>query len=425
MARALRNVDRMIEYATALLLRDPNSWLAHAALADVAEIRGDIDSRLRHQARAILHRPRTANDPDRMLSLEIYHGVGEILCHPLSPGRMQLIQRMQADVAARPEEIESESQKRLDRATRVSLECLDLTILNEPLSEEPPEQPDMALADFSGNWLNLSTLRSHVEKLSPQLAFLVAADEKYLKLYGRSYLTSILERCDTDCVINVCMIGSPKNLSGIIEELGIQDRRLVFLVNELNPAYAVSYYTLTGCEPNCARAYYQSVRFLTLEFLLETLQIPLIVSDIDLQLNGSVAALLQRHAGSDVVLNRNEISVSFGSRYTANLLLVKPSPTGRQFARLLRLFLRKSLQRQHIEQFIDQTGFSLAYQYCLMHGLQKFDFFHEYEINNMMANRTSMNADVVNYARSFVFFAYYGSQGDSAIDLMKAVAADQ
>lgn len=66
----------------------------------------------------------------------------------------------------------------------------------------------------------------------------------------------------------------------------------------------------------------------------------------------------------------------------------------------------------------------MAYQYHLMHGLQNFSFFHEYEINNTMANDTSMSADVVDYARSFVFFAYYGSQGGSAVKLMKAVAAD-
>ena len=207
----------------------------------------------------------------------------------------------------------------------------------------------------------------------------------------------------------------------MIAEIGVQDPRVFYLVDEFDPAYAVTYYKRTEALADCARAYYQSVRFLLLEHLLHALDLPVIVTDVDLSLQGSLAGLLQRHGDSGVVLNRNEVTVSYGSYFTANLLLVRPGRTGRQLARLLRRLLQRALKRDHIEQFIDQSMLTLAKHCCHLHGLEDFDYFAPDEINNVMFNKTAMGSDVVGLARSFVFLAYYGSEGDTAVDLMKAV----
>lgn len=420
-AQRLGKLDRMEFHATQLLQRRPDFWHAHAALLDVATARGDLHARLYHQAKVALLRDRTANGDDWMLSSEAYHAASHILINPPMPELLPLVEELRTAVAALPQQFSKDDDRNNDLFMRACLDGADLTILDEPLSDDLPPQPALQFADAHGEFMDFDRMRQRILAGAPKLVLMAAADEVYLRRYGRTYLDSILQRCDVDCAVILCMIGEPSRLKDVIEAIGIRDERLFYLVDTFDPAYAVSFYTPQGCIPDCARAYYQSVRFLVLDFLLRGLDIPLAVTDIDVLLQGSVAELLEQNAG-EVVLNRNEGTVSFGARYTANLVLVRPGRTAWQFTRQVRLFLERALRRRHIEQFVDQTALTLACYYSAKRGLDRIGFFHKSAINNVMLNRTRMGESIVQLARQFVFFAYYGSQGDSALALMKAVS---
>ncbi|MCW0235580.1 MAG: FkbM family methyltransferase [Ferrovibrio sp.] len=420
-AQRLKRIDTMADYAAQMFMADPKSWHAHAALYDIAELRGDPVSKLKHLAHIILYRHRSGKDDVWMLSMETYYAVSQILTRPFHPELPPLIEALRTAVADLPQEFSDPKREQADRFYRISLESLDISLLDEPLSDSPPPPPHLTFADFTGTVLEISQLPQRVLALKPRLAFLAAADVAYLRHYGRNYLKSILGRCDVNCAVIICVIGEAKALKGLIDDLGIRDPRLFYLVNEFDPSYAVSYYNKTAFRTQCANAYYQSVRFLILDYLLHILQIPLIISDIDIILQGSVAGILERHADAEVVLNKNDIEISFGSFFTANLVLIRPGRTSHHFARMLRVFLERALERDSIEQFIDQSGMVLSRHYCSKHGLDRFDHFIGKEINNLMFNHTDMDDLALNIARGFVFFAYYGSEGESAITLMNAL----
>jgi FkbM family methyltransferase len=418
------DIEATLRYAHLLLEQDATHWRAHAALADIAKARGDQTTWLRHLTGAVLHRPRGSGQEDKLFSSEAVYVISEMLIGRPDPEWPALINALRDGVAACPETFQTESQSQLDRFMRVGLESMDPAILDEPLSWEAPPVPVLAVADSSGASLELARLPEYLRAITPQVVFLAAADETYLRRYGRHYLDSILQRCDVNCAVLLCMVGQVARLQDVIDAIGVRDPRVVYLVDEFDPAYAVTYYTRTKALTNCARAYYQSARFLLLDHLLHALDLPIVVTDIDLSLQGSLAGLLQRHRDAGVVLNRNDITVSYGSCFTANLLLVRPGKTGRQLARLLRLLLQRALKRQDIEQFIDQSMLTLAQHVCRQHGLDDFNYFAVDEINNVMFNNTALGTDVVNVARTYVFFAYYGSEGDTAVNLMKAVGGE-
>lgn len=420
LARYRGNAGRSLHHATQMLQRNPESWSAHAALSDVATARGDIAGRLEHNARVVLLRERTADGDEWMFSAEATHVVSDILVHPEVPHLLPLVDEVRAAVAAQPQTFSKEEDRSNDRFLRLCLDSAATAIL----AETPPDRPPRPLtfADSAGAKLSFDKMRQKILANAPKLTFLAAADEVYLRRYGRTYLEALLQRCDVDCAVILCMVGDPKKLKSVIAEIGVRDLRLFYMVDTFDPAHAVSYYTPEGCLTDCARAYYQSVRFLVLETLLRDLEMPLMVSDIDILLQGSVAGLLERHAGADVVLNKNESIVSFGSHFTANLVLIKPGRTGQQFAAMLRHFLEARLKRDHIEQFVDQIALVFAHYHCRRQALDRIGFFHDTEINNVMLNKTNMGEKVMDLARKFVFFAYYGSQGESAEKLMNRIA---
>jgi FkbM family methyltransferase len=367
------DIEGAMKYARRLLEQDATHWRAHAVLADIAKEHGNRTAWMRHLTGAVLHRPRGSGQEDKLFSSEAVYVISEILVGAPSPEAPALINALRDGVAACPETFQTEPQRQLDRFMRVSLESMDPAILDEPLSWAAPPVPALTVMDSSGMSLGLAQLPEYLRRLAPQTVFLAAADEVYLRRYGRHYLDSILQRCDVDCAVLLCMVGQAARLKDVIDAIGVRDPRVIYMVDEFDPAHAVTYYTRRGPLVDCARAYYQSVRFLVLDHLLHALDLPIVVTDIDLSLQGSLAGLLQRHSDAGVVLNRNEITVSYGSYFTANLLLVRPGKTGRQLARLLRVLLERALQRQHIEQFIDQSMLTLAQHCCRRHGLDDFD----------------------------------------------------
>jgi len=422
-AQALGKVASMADYASRLLQIDPANWYAHFVSSQIAQQRGDTVPWLYHATRAILLRPWTTADQNRSISSIVYYLVTDILAHPECPEALKYVNELRAKVSSTVQNFSEESDRATDRFMRVALDGMDVSVLEHPLTDEPPPQPALSLFDTHGAAMTASQWQDGIQAKSPRLVFLAMADEVYLKRYGGNYLQTLLDRCDVDCAIVIGLVGQAARLKSVIEMIGVTDDRVFYAVDEFDPVYAVALYSAKECRTDCANAYYQSARFLMLDYLLASLQLPILVTDIDLHLQGSVAGVLERHAGKDIVLNRNEWSTSYTTRFTANLTLLQPSQTAQQFTRILRLFLQRALQRPQVQHFIDQTALTLANYHCRRHGLDNFGHFLNTEINNVMLNEAGMGPDIMDIARSFVFFAYYGSQGDSAVALMNATTA--
>ncbi len=422
-AQALGDTGLMADYASRLLQIDPASWYAHFVLSEIARQRGEAAPWLHHATQAILLRPWTDEDRTISISSVVYYLVADILAHPECPEGMGHLNALRRKVSEVAQTFTEDSDRAFDAFIRVSLDAIDTSILDAPPAQDAPPPPALTCTDAVGEELTATQWRQRILAASPRVAFLAAADAIYLRRYGRNYLLSLLEHCDVDCAVIIGVAGEEAGrLKALIEEIGVTDPRLFYLAEAFDPAYAVTCHSPTAQRSDCATTYYQSFRFLVLEHLLATLQTPVIVTDIDLHLQGSVAGLLERHAGSDIVLNRNLQSASYGAKFTANLALFRPGRTAWHFARLLRLCLERSLRRPQVEQFVDQTALALADYACRRLGLSGFGAFRDNEINNVMLNRTEMEPGVAELARSFVFFAYYGSQGASAEALMQATA---
>ncbi|MCE9524336.1 MAG: FkbM family methyltransferase, partial [Alphaproteobacteria bacterium] len=231
-------------------------------------------------------------------------------------------------------------------------------------------------------------LQAVAKQVGARTVFFAAADQNYVDLYARWYIKSILKYCDVNCLIIVHVIGGADNLGAVARSLGIQDERLIFAGDRF-AAGAVT----TKCYDTPPKglialpvAHFQSVRFLRLESLLQTLNLPVFVSDIDLLLQRGVSDLLQRCAGDDVVFNENTQNSNAGSRLTANLLLVNPTANASVFLRYLRSYLERALSGSEVSRWIDQFGLLMARHHVKRHaGSARLGYFDtNTDINNVM-----------------------------------------
>src|SRR6201999_1340672 len=210
----------------------------------------------------------------------------------------------------------------------------------------------------SGRKLDWGRVQAAAGNLRAKAIFFAAADKAYVELYGRSYVESILEHSDISSLIVLHVIGGAKELRDIVKRMGISSNRLFFTADAFD---ADSIKTKCFDAPpkglsSAPIAHFQSVRFLRVGALLQKMQLPVFVSDIDLILQRGVSDLLQQFGRSDIVLNENSHSVNAGSRYTANLLLLNPTENAAIFLRFLRGYLEKALDGREVSRWIDQFG---------------------------------------------------------------------
>ena len=192
--------------------------------------------------------------------------------------------------------------------------------------------------------------------------FFAAADKAYVELYGRSYIESILEHSDVSSLIVLHVIGGAKQLRDIVRAVGISSNRLFFTADTFD-AGSIKTRCFDAPPKGLSKlpiAHFQSVRFLRVGALLQKLQLPVFVSDIDLILQRGVSDLMREFAGHDIVLNENRHSANAGSRYTANLLLLNPTENAAIFLRFLRSYLEKALSAREVSRWIDQFGLMQA-----------------------------------------------------------------
>lgn len=409
--QALNRRDEIVRYATALLEVEPDNAAAQAAL-QVLEPQAASDDVARRMAEAL------ADHQHPLLRLRDIHDVASlILCRPLTAASEIQLETLTAAALGLVVETDPGSEwEAWATHYRLLMQAIDLEAIRAP-TPQALEEPELAFATADGTPTDWAGVRATADRLGAKCVFFAAADETYVDLYARWYALSVLKYADVPSLIVVHVIGGVDRLAEIAARVGVSDPRLVFAGDRFD-AEAVT--TEVHDSPPKGRiakpvAHFQSVRFLRLGALLTRLERPVFVSDIDLILQRGVADLLARSANDDVMFNENEISLNAGSRLTANLMLVNPTPNAALFLRFLAHFLERALARPQVTRWIDQVALIFARHHLVRHGRDpQIGYFDtNSDINNVMY--TSYQAHPFRFLSLFHGFDTSSLEGDPRV----------
>ncbi len=366
--QALERTDEALNFARRLVVLDPGHVGALTLLADHARATGDQEAEIRR--RAVL-----AVSPDKsihpLVRLRDFHeAMSLLLCRPLSDGDLALLANLAAEVpnVAVGDLLSDPEWSGWVRHSCALLGSLDIESIIAP-TPAPPSDPPAHFLTATGQALDAAGLKALADRLDVGAVFFAAADEKYVDQYGRWYALSVLRHSDVSSLVVIHVIGGGERLAEAVKSVGVTDERLIFVGDDFDAA-AVT----TRCYDAPPKglmalpvAHFQSVRFQRLGGLLETLGRPIFVSDIDLLLQRGVSDLLEQWAGADVVFNENWKNLAAGSRITANLLLVNPTPNAARLFNFLRAYLDDRLARDVVTRWIDQVALLLGRHHLTRH----------------------------------------------------------
>lgn len=376
--RRLGHAASTLHFARQLLALDPRHLGAHVVLLEQGEGH-ELTSRA-----CLALAPAGSLHPLRQLH-EAHRAVSLLLLRPLDEGGQRLLREI-AEAVRRidPDALEDQAQRDWAWHYRLLVEAAD------PPPPAPREVPDAApLMNANGTGLSWAQLRRRRVCREAKLVFVVAADEAYLRLYGRPYLASVLRHCDVPALIVVHVIGGHARLDALRRCMDLDDPRILFSADDFAPgAITTPCYDHDGPR-RLPVAHLQCVRFAVAARALAELRLPVIVSDIDVVLQRGVQDLLDRFGTQDVVLNRNEASESFGSHITANLMLLFPTQAAAGFMAHLGDCLSACLAAPQVTRWIDQCGL----QFCWNRNADaRFGWFDTAaDINNVMYRRYETN----------------------------------
>lgn len=379
--RSLGRMDQAKTYARMLLALEPEHAGAKEILAS-----GQAEAALEEVGQRLARTLGPLNGDHPLLRLRDIHDLSSyILCHPLTPeGEGQVRALLTAAQGLKVEVEPGSDWAGWEKHFRVLLDAIDLDFVKQAAPRR--DEPDLIHADASGQPLDVAQVKAKTGEA--RVAFFVAADEAYVDLYARWYVLSLIKYCDVPFVAVVHVIGGAERLAEVAAKVGIDDARLVFVGDAFDPDAVTTKAFDSPPKGMAAKpiAHFQSVRFQRLGGLLELLRLPVFVSDIDLLLQRGVADLLETTAGADVVLNENLGNYNAGSRLTANLLLVRPTPAARTMTDFLRAYLERSLAKPEVTRWIDQVALVLARHHLAHQAPQaKLAYFDTTsDINNVM-----------------------------------------
>lgn len=319
---------------------------------------------------------------------DYYDQAGLLLCEPLTVQSERQVERLIE--AARGLSVQAPEGSEFagwEKHYRLALQAIDLSPLRR--THATPAQGTLgALVASNGAPVEPGEARARAKQIGARAVFFVAADPNYIETYARLYAASVLQNTDVPSIVLMHVIGGAARLPEIARAVGVEDERLLFCGDDFDPAAVTTRCYETppkGLMPRPV-AHYQSVRFLKLGAVLRAFELPVFVSDIDLLLQRGVEDLLAGCKGADIVLNRNELSVNAGSRFTANLLLVNPTIRALIFSDFLAGYLGEKLAGAEVTRWIDQFGLTMAFQYISRAGdrakIRYFDTASD--INNVM-----------------------------------------
>lgn len=346
-------------YAQAIVALEPTNREARTALADMLHAAGDLGAEVEH--RVVLALAPAADTHPLIRLRDLHDAAGLILCRPLTARSREQLDQLLA--AARALEVQTPPGSEFEAWARhyhVLIDALDMDLALKAAPRRAAGKVEMMTA--MGEKLDWKGLRAKADAQGAACVFFAAADEAYVDLYARWYALSVRRYADARHLIIIHVIGGKGALKRIVEKVGVRDERLVFMACDFDPSQATV--KIYDAPPKIWAekpvAHLQSVRFLRLGTLLETLERPVFVSDIDLLLQRGMADLLDAHAHDDVVLNENELTFNPGSRVTANLLLVNPTAHGLGFVNAVASYLEDRLSRPEVTRWIDQVALTLG-----------------------------------------------------------------
>ena len=384
--RSLGRTEQAKAYARMLLALEPGHAAATEVLGSPPPATGHADPALEDVEGRLALALAPLDGVHPLLRLRDIHDLSSyILCQPLTPAAEVQVTALLDAARGLKFEVEPGSEwAAWEKHFRVLLDAIDLQFVKQPAQRQA--DPGLGYVDSVGDHLDEAALKARAAEA--QAAFFVAADEAYVDLYARWYVLSLIKYCDVPFVVVVHVIGGRSRLAEIAAKVGVNDPRLVFVGDDFD-ADAVTTRAFDAPPKGMAArpiAHFQSVRFQRLGGLLDLLGLPTFVSDIDLLLQRGVADLLEATAGADVVLNENEGNYNAGSRLTANLLLVRPTPVGRMLMDFLRAYLERSLAKPEVTRWIDQVALILARHHLAYQAPQaKLAYFDtQSDINNVM-----------------------------------------
>jgi hypothetical protein len=375
---ALQRHEQAKTYAQAILRLDPAHAIARSAADAVAPT---SDNKM---AKAL-----AGSDAHPLIRLrDIHDAISLILCAPLTDEGVAQIKGLMAAAQALKIEVPPGSEyEGWEKHYRLALQAIDIDAVMAPTPKASREAA-IAFVSASGKSLTWTSVQALAKRLKAKAVFFAAADRKYVDLYARWYIKSVLKYADVSSLVVVHVIGGARQLKEIAKAIGISDERLILAGDKFDAASVTTKCYDTPPKGLIAMpvAHFQSVRFLRLGSLLDKLKLPVFVSDIDLILQRGVKDLLQGARATDVIFNENRLNTNAGSRLTANLMLVHPTKNAALFLRFLRATLEKALSGGEVSRWIDQFALLLARHHLLRHGgtPQVDTFDTDSDINNVM-----------------------------------------
>jgi hypothetical protein len=376
------HADRRLWTRADIAAADPNPPTRQNSSAPANDAESDTDVRF-----ARIFAQSNGNPP--LLQLRDLHDVASaILCRRLDVKSAQQLDHILTAARNLVVPVPAGSELEMwEKHYRLLTNGVDLRMVLDPAPEQAPE-PGVSFASATGVPMSRAEVRAHAARLGARAVFFTAADESYVAQYARWHLLSILKYCDVPFLVVSHVIGHAEDLCRIATSVGIEDEHIIFAGDHFDAAAVATQCHDAPPKGRSERpiAHFQCIRFLRAGHLLETLDLPMFVSDIDLLLQRGVADLLEQHANADMVLNENLISAAAGSRLTANLLLMNPSANARYFLRFLRAYLEQALARPAVTRWIDQLGLILARHHLTIHrpGARIGYFDTNSDINNVI-----------------------------------------
>lgn len=376
---ALHRKDRVLWIATQLVALDPSH-------KEAQDILSDTDA---HRQVPAAHTTQNTIHPLIQLR-DLYDEASNILCGTLTDEARGKVGRLQSIAQDIDVPVQDPELAGWEKHYRLAMRAIDMSDFSKPLPRPSKDnsQTRITFATASGKALDWHGVQAAAKKQRAKAVFFAAADRTYVDLYGRAYIESILDHSDVSSLIVLHVIGGAKNLPAVAKSIGISSSRLIFAGDNFD---ADSIRTKCYDAPPKGLsalpiAHLQSIRFLRVGALLQRLQLPVFVSDIDLILQRGVKDLTLKYKNHDMVLNENTENTNAGSRFTANLLLLNPTRNTALFLRFLRNYLENSLNGSEVSRWIDQFAILQARHYLLQYRPKaRIGYFDvTADINNLM-----------------------------------------
>ncbi|MEO5351701.1 MAG: tetratricopeptide repeat protein [Magnetococcus sp. XQGC-1] len=403
--KRMERSEQTIRVAKLLWKQNPAHFAAHQELVGDCQNRKDVAGELEYRiAMARLH-PRAI--PTAFHLQEVYMALCVLLISTLDKNKISQIEELLAlakSIVTDNPVAENDPLYHSYMFYRVSIESLNIpAVLRPPPAAEP--WPAIEFATANGEPMNQAAVRARLAATGAEIIFYIAADPVYTTRHARRYLSSVVKSCDVPFVVIVQVIGGMGRLKELAEVVGLTEDRLIFAADAFNPESirAVTWKINETTPLRTPLVYYQSARFLWLGYLLEKFNLPVIVSDVDQLLQRGIKDMLERLAPHDVVFHLGKRNIKIADHLIANLLLVKPTSTGRLFAKFFRYYmawaLRDAEKRGHYAYFLDQVALLMARHHLEWMKKPGIGYFDQWDVNVGMFKSFQENP--------FRFFSFY------------------